>query len=96
MLKITEHTDIPAVLDRFKQDCLGRGLSEDELASLYEQVEPCVTDLARRGQELTDIGSQFAVRRILNAPSAKVIISAEFGARPKSFLARLLSLFGRG
>ncbi len=94
-IKVTPNTDLLQAMDNFKSDCMRHGIPDDELQSLLEKVETEVTDLARRGRELSSIGSQFEIKRVFESESCQVVLDVKFGAEQSTLGSKLRSLFSK-
>jgi chromosome condensin MukBEF MukE localization factor len=95
-VKLTSATDLSQALDNFRNACMRSCSSDAEQKTLCEKVASEVNDLARRGRELSAIGSQFQVKRIVESESCQVVIDVHFGPQQPSLVSKLRSLFSRG
>jgi hypothetical protein len=78
-VKIRGSTDLSQALSHFKSQLVGLGIELMERETLFAKVRDNVFDLARRGQDLASIGSQFRVERVLTSESCQVVLDVEFG-----------------
>jgi len=95
-IKITPATDVSRALDNLMNDCMNTGISNAEQRTLIEKVESVVVDLARRGRELSSIGSQFQVKRVIESETCQVVIDVDFRGERPTLLRKLRSLFLKG
>ena len=72
------------------------GISNAEQKTLFQKVEAVANDLARRGQELSSIGSQFRVKRVIESESCQVVLDVDFGDERPTLISKLRSLFSKG
>lgn len=75
---------------------MSAGISNAEQRSLIEKVEPVTIDLAMRGRELSSIGSQFKVKRVIESETCQVVIDVDFGGERLTLIGKLRSLFSKG
>jgi hypothetical protein len=68
-------------------------IPSDERETLLKNVEENANDLARRGEELVSIGSQFQVERIFTSESCQVVLNVEFKTEKSTLGSRLRALF---
>jgi hypothetical protein len=71
------------------------GISADERENLLKNVGKSANDLARRGKELTSIGSQLLVERVFASESCEVILDVEYKPLKPTLLSRLSALFSK-
>lgn len=95
-IKITPETDIHKAVDNLRDNCMNAGISHAEQRSLIEKVESVAIDLATRGRELSSIGSQFQVKRIIESETCQVVLNIDFGAQRPTLIGKLRSLFSKG
>ena len=94
-IRITSSTDLFQVLDNFRNDCIRYGISNAEQKTFFQKVEADANDLARRGRELSSIGSQFRVKRVLKSEGCQVALDVDFGGEQPTLISKLRSLFSK-
>lgn len=92
-IRITSSTDLFQALDNFRNVCIRYGISDAEQKTLFQKVEVDANDLARRGRELSSIGSQFLVKRVIESESCQVVLDVDFGGERPTLISKLRSLF---
>jgi len=94
-LKITSVTDVSKALNKLRNDCVSFGISNAEQRNLIEEVESVAIDLARRGQELSSIGSRFQVKRVIESEICQVALDVDFGGERPTLVGKLRSMFSK-
>jgi len=94
-IKITSTTDISKAIDNLKNECVKARISKAEQHILIENVESVVNDLVRRGRELSSVGSQFQVKRVIESGRTLVAVDVHFGSENKTLVEKLRSLFSK-
>lgn len=94
-IRITPATDLSQALDNFRTDCKTSGISNTEQEALFPKVTSEATDLVRRGRELSSIGSQFRVKRVIESKSCQVLLDVDFGSEQPTLMSKLRSLFSK-
>jgi len=95
-IRITSSTDLFQALDNFKNDCIRYGISNGEQKTLFQKVEVGVNDLAKRGRELSSIGSQFRVKSVIESENCQVVLNVDFGGERPTLISKLRSLLSKG
>jgi nucleoside-triphosphatase THEP1 len=94
-IKITATTDVSKVLENLIHDFNITGISNAEQRDLHKKVESEIIDLARRGQELSSIGSQFQVKRVIESETFRVVLDVDFRSKQPNLISKLRSLFSK-
>jgi hypothetical protein len=92
-VKIQTTTDLIQALGGLKRKLESLDIPTDERETLLNNVEENANDLARRGQELASIGSQFQVERIFTSESCQVVLNVEFKTEKTTLGSRLRAFF---
>ena len=93
LLKIQINTDLIQALGGLKRELESLGIPNNERETILEEVGESANDLARRGKELTSIGSQFKVERVFKSESCQVVLNGEFKTEKSTLGSRLRALF---
>lgn len=93
LVKIQVKTDLIQALGGLKRELESLGIPNNERQTILEKVGESANDLARRGKELTSIGSQFKVERVFTSESCRVVLDVEFKPVNSTLGSRLRSLF---
>lgn len=94
-VKIQATTDLLKIMSDLNRQLISLGISTDERENLLKKVGESANDLARRGNELTSIGSQLLVERVFTSESCEVILNAEFKSLKPTLGSRLRALFSK-
>jgi len=94
-IKITHATDLSQALENFRAKCKTFSISNTEQEALFSKVRSEAGDLFRRGRELSSIGSQFRVKRVIESESCQVLLDVAFGSEQPTFMSKLRSLFSK-
>lgn len=94
-IKIQATTDLLQTLSDLNRQLTSLGIPTDERENLLKRVEESANDLARRGNELTSIGSQLRVERVFISESCEVVLDVEFKSLKPTLSSRLRALFSK-
>ena len=94
-IKIQATTDLLQTLSDLNRQLTSLGIPTDERENLLKRVEESANDLARRGNELTSIGSQLRVERVFTSESCEVVLDVEFKSLKPTLNSRLRALFSK-
>lgn len=91
-VRIEKDTDVAEALEEFRRECTDSGILQ--YASVIDEVDRTVRDLAFRGGELVRIGSNMHVIRTIDGEGYRIRVIADFTQGKKSILSRLRSGLG--
>jgi hypothetical protein len=94
-IKIQATTDLLQALSNLRGQLESLGIPVDERDNLLKKVGESANDLARRGNQLISIGSQFLVERVFTSESCEVVLDAEFTSLKPTLGCRLRALFSK-
>lgn len=92
-VKIHATTDLIKTIGDLNRKLGSLNIPNDERETILRNVEGNANDLARRGQELVSIGSQFQVERIFTSESCQVVLNVEFKTEKSTLGSKVRAFF---